>query len=372
MPWLEPSLAAEGARIMTICNACRYCEGYCAVFPAMERRLEFGESDLAYLANLCHNCGSCLPACQYAPPHEFAVNVPQVLARIRAATYREAALPRLFASAFERSGRFTALACAAGIALFTAATLLFATPAVALSRHGGGDFYAVISHAAMVALFSVAGIGVVAALASGVRRFGRFCGEPTARRAGAPILAAVYDALRLVNLGGGGEGCTYPGEHPSGLRRLFHHLTFYGFASCFAATAVAAFYDNVLGRRAPYPLASVPVVLGTLGGVALLIGASGLLALMGRRDPSLSDPSQTSLDAPFTGMLWLTAASGLLLLALRTTPAMGLLLAFHLGAVLGFFVTLPYGKFVHGGYRLAALIRAAIERTLPSEGLTPE
>ena len=28
------------------------------------------------LANLCHNCGACLHACQYAPPHEFAVNVP--------------------------------------------------------------------------------------------------------------------------------------------------------------------------------------------------------------------------------------------------------------------------------------------------------
>ena len=29
----------EVSRIMTICNACRYCEGFCAVFPAMTRRL---------------------------------------------------------------------------------------------------------------------------------------------------------------------------------------------------------------------------------------------------------------------------------------------------------------------------------------------
>ena len=28
---------------MTICNACRYCEGYCAVFPAMEKRLTFSD-----------------------------------------------------------------------------------------------------------------------------------------------------------------------------------------------------------------------------------------------------------------------------------------------------------------------------------------
>ncbi|MBV8249280.1 MAG: tricarballylate utilization protein TcuB, partial [Comamonas sp.] len=57
----------EVARVMQICNACRYCEGFCAVFPAMTRRLEFGKADVHYLANLCHNCGACLHACQYAP-----------------------------------------------------------------------------------------------------------------------------------------------------------------------------------------------------------------------------------------------------------------------------------------------------------------
>ena len=50
---------AEGDRIMQICNACRYCEGFCAVFPAMARRLTFSETDISYLANLCHNCGAC-------------------------------------------------------------------------------------------------------------------------------------------------------------------------------------------------------------------------------------------------------------------------------------------------------------------------
>src|SRR3569832_2469674 len=65
------ALVQEGQRMMSICNACRYCEGYCAVFPALERRLRFDESDLNYLAILCHNCGACYSACQYAPPHEF-------------------------------------------------------------------------------------------------------------------------------------------------------------------------------------------------------------------------------------------------------------------------------------------------------------
>ena len=69
----------EVARIMQICNACRYCEGFCAVFPAMTRRLEFTAADTHYLANLCHNCGACLHACQYAPPNPFGVNVPRML-----------------------------------------------------------------------------------------------------------------------------------------------------------------------------------------------------------------------------------------------------------------------------------------------------
>ena len=66
----------EANRLMTVCNACRYCEGFCAVFPAMTRRRQFDEGDVGYLANLCHNCGACYRDCQFTPPHAFAVNVP--------------------------------------------------------------------------------------------------------------------------------------------------------------------------------------------------------------------------------------------------------------------------------------------------------
>src|SRR3954469_5217241 len=86
-------LLDEGQRIFTICNACRYCEGYCAVFPAMERRLTFTAGDVRYLANLCHDCGECYTACQFAPPHEYAVNVPQTLAAVRSASWRDYAWP---------------------------------------------------------------------------------------------------------------------------------------------------------------------------------------------------------------------------------------------------------------------------------------
>jgi len=110
-------LASEEAqRVLAICNACRYCEGFCAVFPALERRLEFVEADVHYLANLCHNCGSCLYACQYAPPHEFALNFPKVLAQVRGETYRRYAWPQSFARAFDRNALVVSIATALSIA----------------------------------------------------------------------------------------------------------------------------------------------------------------------------------------------------------------------------------------------------------------
>ena len=86
---LSPDVVQRGQHVMAVCNACRYCEGYCPVFPAMENRLVFAKHDLAYLANLCHNCGECLYACQFAPPHEFGINVPRMLAEVRLGSSEE-------------------------------------------------------------------------------------------------------------------------------------------------------------------------------------------------------------------------------------------------------------------------------------------
>src|SRR6202051_2562910 len=94
----------EADRLMTVCNACRYCEGLCAVFPAMEMRRTFATADLNYLANLCHGCGACYPDCQYSPPHEFAVNVPQARAKLRNDSSAAYAWPPVFSSAFANNG----------------------------------------------------------------------------------------------------------------------------------------------------------------------------------------------------------------------------------------------------------------------------
>jgi citrate/tricarballylate utilization protein len=365
---IPAALIQQGEWFMRICNACRYCEGYCAVFPALERRLTFGEGDLNYLANLCHNCGSCYDACQYAPPHEFALNFPKALAEIRGATYKKYAWPGLLAGLFHRNGLAVGVIAAASLAIFLFAVNVFVGPAVVFSAHpvASGTFYAVVSHHAMVYTFGAVSLCFVAAFAVGLMRFWSDTGEPySALLNPAALGRAATDILRLKNLDGGGEGCIYPEEVPSLARRTLHHVTFYGFLFCFAATTVAAIYHYVFDWPAPYAFASAPVLLGTIGGIGLLIGPMGQLWLKGKRSPVLSDPTQSGMDVGFLVLLFLTSLTGLLLLLFRETPAMGLLLVAHLGAVLGFFLTLPYGKFAHAVYRSAALVRFAIEESRP-------
>jgi citrate/tricarballylate utilization protein len=362
------ALVQQGEWFMRICNACRYCEGYCPVFPALERRLTFEEGDLNYLANLCHNCGSCYDACQYAPPHEFALNFPKLLAEIRGETYKKYAWPGFLAGLFRRNGLAVGLITGASLAIFLLALALITGPAVFFSAHAGreGDFYAVLGHDAMALIFSVVSLFGFAAFVVGFVRFWRDMGEAFGAILNPMALGrASMDVLRLKNLDGGGEGCIYPDEEPSLARRRFHHLTFYGFLLCFASTTVAAFYDYVLRWPAPYAFWSLPVILGTLGGFGLLIGPAGLLWLKRKRDPALSDQHQAGMDTGFLALLILTSLTGLLLLALRDSPAMGVLLAVHLGIVLGLFITMPYGKFVHAIYRAAALLRYAIEESRP-------
>jgi citrate/tricarballylate utilization protein len=363
---------ARGEHVMTVCNACRYCEQYCPVFPAMEERVLFAKADLTYLANLCHNCGECLYACQFAPPHEFGINVPQTLARIRARSYEDHCWPPALGAAFRHHGVATALGLVAGLTLL----MLVATWAMNPEglRQPSGDFYAVVPHGVMVSLFGGVGIFVLVALGVGLRGFWREVQpSPASATAGpdgrfgstrwsvADIRQALVDALTLRHLHTTGVDCTTAEDSRRPWRRWFHHCTMYGFLLCFASTSVAAVYHTVFGWHAPYAYTSLPVLLGTTGGVGLLVGPAGLLAIRRQRDPDLGDPDQQGLDVSFIVLLWLTSLTGLVLLVLRDREAMGVLLVIHLGAVLALFLTLPYGKFVHGIYRTAALVKYAVE-----------
>ncbi len=374
--WHKKGLSAneaEVARVLQICNACRYCEGFCAVFPAMARRLEFDhKADLNYLANLCHNCGACLHACQYAPPHEFGVNVPQAMAKVRLETYTDFAWPASLGQLYKNNGLTLSLATAFGLVLFLILTILSTGELLnqPMTTPLSGNFYAIFPHNTLVLMFGLVFGFAVLALAIGVRRFWKEIspGQPAeAATRKAALGEAARDALRLKYLDGGhGEGCNDENDRFTLRRRRFHHLTFYGFMLCFAATSVATLYHYFLDLHAPYAPTSLPVILGTLGGLGLLAGPAGLLWLNMNRSPLHGDAAQKPMDRAFIALLLLTSASGLALLFWRNTGAMPLLLAIHLGVVMALFLTLPYGKFAHGIYRCAALLKWSTEKRQPN------
>ncbi len=362
MPSFETEQQAR--RFVEICNACRYCEGYCAVFPAIELRRQFSRGDLSYLANLCHDCRGCYYSCQYAPPHEFALNLPRVLAELRLETYERYAWPRPLGALFRRNGLAVSILTFLSIAFFW--WLAKTEPSPAIAPAGPGGFYAVVPEGLMVAITGAAFLFALLSLAMGLVNFWRDTASLPATDAPS-LLTAFADVLTLRNLGGAGYGCNDRDESFSQSRRYFHHALFYGLFLCFASTCAAAVYEHILGRLSPYPFLSVPVLLGVAGGFATLIGAAGLLRIKLAADPAPAAKALLDIDYSFLVLLFVAAATGLILLALRDTAAMSALLAIHLGAIVSLFLILPYCKFVHGIYRAAALLRSAAERPKRSE-----
>ncbi|MBI2229267.1 MAG: tricarballylate utilization 4Fe-4S protein TcuB [Deltaproteobacteria bacterium] len=352
------ALIQEGERQMTICNACRYCEGYCAVFPAMEQRRVFTKADLVYLANLCFDCRDCYYACQYAPPHEFAMNVPKLMSELRASW------PALLSGLFKRNGLAVSLISFGALITISLLVLVFVGREALFAIHvGEGAFYRVVPYIAMTLPSLVIVVYGIVVLLAGARRFWR---ETQGTLSEVVDLGALWratkDAFGLSYMKGGGAGCNYPDAAFSNSRRWFHHLVFYGFLLDFAATSIAAFYDHFLGWQAPYPFFSWPVALGTVGGIGLLIGTSGMLYLKWRSDRDPAAQPMLNMDVAFLALLWLTSMTGFFVLIWRETAAMGTLLVIHLGMVAGLFITMPYGKFAHVVYRYAALVRYAIEQ----------
>lgn len=361
---LQMSITAvqeESIRQMTVCNACRYCEGLCAVFPAMELRRQLTGNDVDYLANLCHSCGACHYDCQYAPPHEFKVAVPATLAELREETYARYAWPGFLSVCFKNNGVVVATAAAVAVTVFLLGFILLTEPAVLFaSGSESGSFYRAMPHNMMAGIFGAVFLYSIVAITMSVRKFWLVTGAGDSLD-WASFWQATRDAGKLRYLGGGGMGCMHKDESPSKARKQAHHFTFYGFMLCLASTTTATFMHYVLGVQAPYPYLSPTVILGTLGGIGLIIGPIGLLKVSKERDDALKPETASGMDRAFLTMLLFTSITGLLLLAFRSTALMGILLAIHLGIVFALFLTMPYGKFVHGLYRYAALIRHAHE-----------
>ena len=349
---MQTELIAEARRQAEICNACRYCEGYCSVFPALHRERTLLDADITHLANLCHNCRGCYYACQYTAPHEFDLNVPRALAEVRHESWKTHAWPTGFAHLFDRAGGAVAVGLVVGFAA------LFSLMQ-AIKPETGAGFYAYMSHGLMVAIFTPAFVLPLAALGLSVRRYWQATGGGALHLA--DLWEAAQSAGRMKNLSGGhGDGCNFEDEDRfSQARRYFHQATLYGFLMCFASTTSGTILHYGFGMEAPYPLFSLPKLFGVPGGLLLCVGTLGLAWLKTKADPNLGAPSIWSGEMAFILLLFAVSATGLILYAATGTSAVPLLLAVHLGTVLTFFLLTPYSKMAHGFYRMAALTMEA-------------
>lgn len=159
----HPQTATEEARRqIEICNACRYCEGYCSVFPAMTRQKAFADGDLTHLANLCHNCRGCYYSCQYTAPHEFALNIPAILADVRNESWERLARPQALARLFQEKG-------VAMAGLLVVALAAFFWLVAAFRPESGDGFYAFMAHNMMVAIFAPAFLAPLVLIALSLR-----------------------------------------------------------------------------------------------------------------------------------------------------------------------------------------------------------
>ncbi|MEO1471764.1 MAG: tricarballylate utilization 4Fe-4S protein TcuB [Pseudomonadota bacterium] len=341
-------LVAEARRQAHICNACRYCEGYCAVFPALHARRAFAEADLVQLANLCHNCRGCYYACQYTAPHEFDLNLPKALGDLRQGSWEAHAWPGVLATAFHRHAGATA-------ALMVAAVLALVVAAQALRPESGEGFYAVMSHTVMVAIFAPAFLLPLAAMAVSLRRYWQAAGGGAF--AWVDLVEAGRMAATMRNLGGGhGEGCNFEdADRFTPARRHAHQLVLWGFVLCFAATSAGTVMHYVFGWEAPYGFFTPPKLLGVPGGLMLSAGALWLWHLRRKADPALGAEGVDGGANAFLWLLFATSTTGLLLYAATGTALVEALLPLHLATVLTLFLLTPYSKMAHGFYRMAAL-----------------
>ena len=366
MPGLD--IIQEAGRQLVICNACRYCEGYCPVFRAIETRRDFKQGDVFYLSNLCHDCRACYYACMYTPPHEFAINIPQILAASRMETYRRWSWPEFLGRAFKNRSVtvFLATGMAALVALLA---LLFIPPGNLFAAHlGPGAFYEVVPYLAMVAGALILFLyGIAMWLRGGARFWSETGGALKEKGSWKALAAGVGAVLGLRYLKGGGHGCFYPDERPSSVRRIYHSLTFWGLTSDFVSTTLAFVYQDFFHRLPPYALTSAPVIFGGIGGLALIVGTGGLIHYKLQSDREPAAAAASGMDYVFLVTLGLTALTGMLTLILRATPAMGSILVLHLACIAALFVSAPYGKFVHAVYRTLAVIRYEIERSQAHE-----
>lgn len=351
-------LFAEGRHLLTVCNSCRYCAGYCPVWPAMERKPLFTVEDQIHMANLCHDCRDCYTACMYIPPHEFDLNPPKVFTKLREYTYRKYIGPEFMHRIIDSKW--------GSVAIFLVIWALVAVLAVAtggtLIGDVGGDPYRVLNHTAIMVPAMAACLFAVGVTLGGMTRYWRDTHGSFRDLFDLRQWATTFSlSARLKHQTGGEEGCSYEGNQPKANRKWSHQFIMYGFLLTFGATVSAWIMEFFLGYLPPYNLVSLPVLLGMVGGILQVVGCAWSLSAKGQSDHSQTTRAMLSADKSLILALLIINLTGICTTLFRDTAAFGIIFVIHFAPVLMFFLFAPYTKFIHWVFRVLATYKDACE-----------
>ena len=352
--------------MLQICNACRYCEGFCAVFPAMTRRLRVRRGRRALPRQP-------VPQLRRLParlPVRAAARVrgqrAAAMAQVRRETYADYAWPAAFGALYRRNGLTLSLALAAGAG---------AVPGAGRCAHGTAVARAAGRQLLRRLPAQPDGVAVRAGVpVRGARAWPSACGasgagrERRARARPRPPREATRHVLALKYLDGGhGDGCNdeddrvhagAPALPPLHLLRL------------------PAVLRGHLRRDA------LPLRLRLAGAVCLHqpaqaarhrrrraadVGTAGLLALEPSAPPA-APRRRAATDGPrlHRAAVRSPPPPAWLLALARTRRRWRCCCRCTSACVMALFLTLPYGKFAHGIYRGAALLKWSIEKRQPA------
>ncbi|MEM3193054.1 MAG: hypothetical protein QXO75_07360 [Nitrososphaerota archaeon] len=336
----ENNHMSEAIRQMSICNACRYCEGYCAVWDAIEFKFVLNEGYIYHLANLCHDCRDCFYACPFnEPEHEFKLNIPKVLGQVRVDTYTANVRPKFLKFALEKP-----------ILVTTLSTFIAVAVAVIYASLFGLSKFSVLPMTAIIPDFLFKSITILVYFYTiviwsweGLSYWFKINEKAHLNASG--LIRGIWDAIYHTNFRGGGTGCKVPDQKNRYFRLTTHSLVLFGFIT---ALISISFYPDIYGYVG---------IAYLLGSMAVSIGTAGSIYMHLTEKEGSRNQKQSTMDYPFTFLLFLAGITGVLVPISTGTIWFNWNFLIHDALIIVVFLMAPYSKFIHPVFRFISLIK---------------
>lgn len=338
---IRKDLVEEASRQLTICNACRYCEGYCAVWDAIEFKSVLTDVYIIHLANLCHDCRDCYYACPYnEPEHEFKLNIPKILGEVRTDSYIASVKPKDLKFALKEPSLVTLASTA--IAVFLA--VIYAWLAFGLSKFPSLPITTIIPDTLFKAVTVLVYVYTIAVWSwEGLYYWSKINEKRHINVIG--LIKGIFDAIFHVNFKGGGSGCKVPKQNSRYFRLFAHSLVLFGFV---IALIAISFYPDIYG------------IFGTIylvGSLSLSLGTAALIYIHIEEKKDLRSQTQSKMDYPFTILLFLAGITGVIVPISMGTELFNWNFLIHDTLILVVFLIAPFSKFIHPVFRLVSLMK---------------